>query len=168
MRRRNALIGIGTLTAGAGIIASTGAFTSVNADRSVSVETTGDGSAALQLTAANTRAEQYVSTTDGTIELTLDKLNIGAKTLFNPLVTITNNSDNEIDLGLSLTGDADMENYVSFMVNGDTGSNDIPADGSYTISSGGTQNFGLKFDIPKGADVESLDLTLTITAKVGN
>ena len=168
VNRRQTLIGLGLIAGGSGVIAGTGAFTSVEANRSVTVETSGDASGELQLTAANTRAEDYVSTTDGTIEITLDKINIGAKTVFNPLVSITNNSENEVNLGLSLNGDTDIENYTSFMLDGDTGTNNVPADGTYTIGSGKSKDFGLKFDVPKGADAESIDMTLTITAEVGN
>jgi hypothetical protein len=47
--RRNAIIGIGTLAAGAGVIGASGAFTSVEADRTISVSSTGDGSANVQI-----------------------------------------------------------------------------------------------------------------------
>ena len=47
MNRRQALIGIGTLAVGSGAALGSGAFTSVEANRDVSVVTAGDADAAL-------------------------------------------------------------------------------------------------------------------------
>lgn len=166
MRRRNALIGLGTLSVGAAGIIGSGAFTSVDATRSVSVTTSGDSAALLKFTAANTRAEQYVNTGGDTISIDLsDGLNLNATTVFNPLITITNNSDNDIDLGLELKGDDTFSENVEFNLGGGWEPNPVAADGTYSISSGSSKNFGLRFKIPKGADVESVDMDLVITAK---
>lgn len=164
--RRKTLIGIGALAVGAGGIASTGAFTSVEANRSVSVATQGDSSALLQLTPANTRAEQYVDTSDDTISIDLSSgLNANATSVFNPLITVTNNSQNDVDLGLELQGDDTFSDNVEFKIDGGWESNPVSADGSYSISSGSSIDFGLRFTIPKDADIESVDMDLVITAK---
>ena len=49
LTRRNALIGLGTVAAGAGVVGGSGASTSVTAERTVSINTAGDGGAALGL-----------------------------------------------------------------------------------------------------------------------
>jgi hypothetical protein len=76
LTRRNALIGLGTVAAGAGVIGGSGAFTSVEADRSMNVETTGDDSAALGLIPAGSNdgsttpnASDYVDDGGDTIEI---------------------------------------------------------------------------------------------------
>ena len=49
LTRRNTIVGLGALAAGAGVIGGTGAFTAVEADREVSVEATGDDAALLAI-----------------------------------------------------------------------------------------------------------------------
>ena len=49
MKRRTVLAGFGSLTASSLLVAGTGAFTSVSAERSVTVETSGDNDALLRL-----------------------------------------------------------------------------------------------------------------------
>jgi hypothetical protein len=69
MNRRQALIGIGTLAVGSGAALGSGAFTSVEANRTVDVQTEGDASAYLQLTGQG----NYVADNSGSSgELTLD------------------------------------------------------------------------------------------------
>jgi hypothetical protein len=98
MKRRNAIIGLGGIVAGSGALVGTGAFTSVQANRSVSVQTAGDASAALQIQ-PTTQAEEYITNDSSTGALTLDfgsgtktGINMNAKTVISPLLAITNNS----------------------------------------------------------------------------
>ena len=118
LTRRNALIGLGTVAAGAGVIGGSGAFTSVEADRSMSVETTGDDSAALGLIPAGSNdgdgtptpnASDYVDDGGDTIEIDLSAtdngasgLNQNAKTILENLVTVVNNGTQTVT-GLILT-----------------------------------------------------------------
>jgi hypothetical protein len=74
MQRRNLLIGMGSLAAGSAATLGTGAFTSVQAERAVSVETTGDASAFLGLDATNATNGAYASKTGGDGQL---QINIG-------------------------------------------------------------------------------------------
>ena len=115
LTRRNALIGLGTVAAGAGVVGGTGAFTSVTAERTVSVQTAGDASAALALVPAvkstpvssadNTPNADYVSGggSSGTTTINLDGSNTGtspinknANTVFEDLVTVVNNGTQEV------------------------------------------------------------------------
>lgn len=101
MNRRNVLVGLGTIVAGGGAALGTGAFSSVEADRTVSVETAGDGSAFLQLSGDG----EYI-TNDNSGELTLnlgqvnngDGFNENAKTVVNDIVTVTNNAADGEDI----------------------------------------------------------------------
>lgn len=96
LTRRNALIGLGTVAGGAGVVTGTGAFTSVSADRSVSVSTAGDASASLQIV-PTTMGEEYLTDNSGSGALSIDLgsgngLNMNAKTVISPLLQITNNA----------------------------------------------------------------------------
>ncbi len=91
MNRRNVLVGLGTIVAGGGAALGTGAFSSVEADRTVSVAVAGDQSSALAFETSDSNGNQYTdasSITNGTLELTFDDLgsssgiNLGAKTTF--------------------------------------------------------------------------------------
>ena len=110
--RRNVLIGLGGLVAAGGAALGTGAFTTVTAERSVTVNTAGDANALLAFSAANDNP--YVEVTgdndgEGVIEINLDGfedsdsganstgLNQNAITTFDELVTITNNGTRAVD-----------------------------------------------------------------------
>ena len=91
--RRSVLIGLGGLVAGGGALLGTGAFTTVEAERTVNVQTAGDASAFLGLTPARD-GDEFVSETDGTIQIDLDGtdadadgLNQNAKTTCAPRAT---------------------------------------------------------------------------------
>ena len=111
--------------AGGGALIGTGAFTTVEAQRTVNVETAGDANAFLGLeavdrsdtssatpgtaTPSDATQNEYVRETDGTIEINLDGsgddedsddagagLNQNAKTTFRNLVTVSNNGTQDI------------------------------------------------------------------------
>ena len=118
MNRRNVLIGLGGLVAGGGALIGTGAFDTVEAERTVSVETAGDADAFLGLTAAGDPDENdFVEEEgEGTISINIDAtadaegggegLNQNARTRFNNLVTITNQGTQDVDsITLGFTSD---------------------------------------------------------------
>ena len=74
--RRSVLAGVGSLVAGGGVLLGTGAFSSVQAERGVSVETTGDASAFLALDATNATNGAYASETgdDGQLQVDIGDL----------------------------------------------------------------------------------------------
>lgn len=116
MKRRNAIIGLGGLIAGSGALVGTGAFTSVQANRSVGVQTAGDASAALQIQ-PTTKAENYINNDSGAGALTLDfgsgtnteNINKNAKTVISPLLNITTNSSTG-SIPLEITSGSNTQN----------------------------------------------------------
>ena len=108
--RRSVLIGLGGLVAGGGALIGTGAFDTVEAERTVNVETAGDADAFLGLSPADRDDDtgdgaandadfnEYVPDPgDGTIEINLDGntegadgLNQNARTRLENLVVVTN------------------------------------------------------------------------------
>jgi len=94
MNRRKALIGIGSLAVGSGAALGSGAFTTVEASRDVTVQTTSDDSAALGLSSSSS----YVNNNASSGVLTIDigsvgnALNEDAVTTLNEVVTVSNNS----------------------------------------------------------------------------
>lgn len=99
--RRSVLIGTAGLIAGSGAIFGTGAFTSVEADRTVTVQTAGDNSAALALETINdspnsTGDDSYVTLSDGTLSIEIPNVNLEAVTHINRLFRITNNGTQDV------------------------------------------------------------------------
>ncbi|SET05431.1 hypothetical protein SAMN04488694_103214 [Natrinema hispanicum] len=103
MNRRSVLVGLGTIVAGGGAALGTGAFTTVEADRTVSVSTSGDGSAFLSISGNS----EYVTDGDNdtTNEFVIDLgshgsqqgsgFNENAKTVLNDVLTITNQGSSD-------------------------------------------------------------------------
>ena len=75
MNRRKFLIGAGSLAAGSAAAMGTGAFTSVEADRTVTVSTAEDNNALLRLEATGDNANSaYATTNNGEISIDLGSL----------------------------------------------------------------------------------------------
>jgi hypothetical protein len=110
MNRRNVLIGLGAVAAGGGAVLGTGAFSQVEADRSVTINTTGDASALLQLavndSSFNGLTDSGGNGTNGetTIGIQLDSINDDAVTDFDGALTITNDGNNSVDLTVDDSG----------------------------------------------------------------
>jgi len=102
MERRKFVIGLGALAAGGTAAVGSGAFSSVNAERSVSVETTEDSEANLAFFANEEFEgddEEYVQEGDnGTIELTFESVNRDAETVFEDLFVVQNNGTQDVQL----------------------------------------------------------------------
>ncbi|SEW16976.1 hypothetical protein [Natrinema salifodinae] len=122
LNRRNVVLGLGTIVAGGGTALGTGAFSTVEADRTITVSTAGDASALLSL---DDTASGYASSSNGTITINLDGsagtgnadgLNIDATTVIDPLINVANEGDAGVglyvsspDIGDSVTSATDSD-----------------------------------------------------------
>mgnify|MGYP005866182669 CR=1 FL=1 len=103
--RRRLLAGFGALIAGAGGLAATGAFNTVEAERSVTVETAGDADAFLGIT-PGAGGDEYV-TQNGAIEIDISDtqegsgVNKNAITAIDQLLEVTNNGTNTVEVGFN-------------------------------------------------------------------
>jgi hypothetical protein len=176
---------MGTVAAGAGAAAGSGAFSSVTANRTVNVQTAGDGSAALTLAGTgSSNANEYVSTSGGTIQLDLDGtssgngssgLNKNAKTTINNLVKITNNGSQDLtELRVEITNDAGntingIFTFTKGSGGGTTLGNNVDLTEGSGLSSGSGIVFGLIINLLNNnagvSDLPSGGYTLVITAK---
>lgn len=87
--RRQTIIGLGGLLAGGGALVSTGAFDTVEAERSVGVETAGDASAFLGLDPAPDQDVAGFGSND-LIEFDLGEIPVGSRVTHSELVHATN------------------------------------------------------------------------------
>lgn len=166
INRRNILIGLGAVVGGGGALVSTGAFTTVSAERSVEVSTAGDASAFLTITGD----DQYVTDDSGDGTLTIDLggsgnsgFNQEAVTTLDGVVTITNNAadDSSATVGVSTDGadtaaaagsaslliedGGDAVAEVTFYV-GDTETNSVGSGSTMSLSSGGSAELDVEID----------------------
>jgi hypothetical protein len=147
LTRRNALIGLGTVAAGAGVIGGTGAFTSVNADREVSVSSTGDASANVQIVV--NEVQGLVDSGSNTIGLSFEKLNQNATTTYEGALTVTPQGSNgpyditipfsppnvtfTVNGGSGVSGGTDVDIDVTIDLTGSNSASDIPSDATVEI-----------------------------------
>ena len=112
MRRRKLLIGLGSLAAGGAAATGTGAFTSVDADRSVDVAVAEDSDAFLRIVpdkrdgSKTANADEYVNVSNGTVSLDITEtdsgatgINDNATTIIDDLLTIENQGTQGVYVG---------------------------------------------------------------------
>jgi hypothetical protein len=152
-----------------GVVIGTGAFTTVSAERTVSVATAGDGAALLGLEPGDGGdVDGRVTTPADQIEITLpgtsaDGINEGARTEFQQLVRVTNNGgQNVTSLSFDIDADADRVQYITNATTSvhEEGENVLGSD----IAPGEAVEFGLVFDLREGGFSGGPDYTLTINA----
>jgi len=100
LNRRTLLLGLVVLVVGAGIIGGTGAFASVQADRTMDLNTEGDSSALLELTNGSsvlTEQSGEGNTDVAVLQFNQDDLNANARTEFGPAFDIKNGGNSDID-----------------------------------------------------------------------
>jgi Protein of unknown function (DUF1102). len=90
---------LGSLAAGGLGLVSTGAFSTVEASRTATVNTAGDANALLGIEPVEGKSEQYVNTTNGTVEIDIPNVNKNAKTTIDQLLEVTNNGTEKVTVG---------------------------------------------------------------------
>jgi hypothetical protein len=146
---------MGTLVAGGGAALGTGAFSSVEAERTVSVETASDANAFLALTPAS-GAGDYVTTSDGMIEIDIgtdgagtEGVNQNGLTTFDELIDITNQGTNNVNsITFTIQGD-NGEDALLTPTPGSFGSGDFPNETTddTTLAPSESVTFGLEIEL---------------------
>lgn len=180
--RRTTIVGLGGLLAGGGALISSGAFSTIEAERSVSLATAGDASAFLGLEILD---EEHVDMTDGTIEFDIIA---DGRTVFDDLVNVRNNGtqavtslrfeflvtgavqdDDEVEKALKIvSGGAaiDAVDEENLLVVSDAGGAD-----DNQLTPGEAIPFGIEIDLT-AVDIERIDgdpdITLRIIADTGD
>jgi len=183
MNRRKFTIGLGTLAASSAAAVGSGAFTSVEASRNVSVEVTGDASAFVQLEGDG----DYVTNDNGgslsidiggaTTDAGGQGLNDRARTEIPGIVTIRNQGTQAINVGFGNT--PSLSEQFAFEGEDGTNQNDTlvtlrieyegPADDPNAIGTGNATTMSVvadsrddafdDVDITPGEDTQTLELT---------
>lgn len=159
------------------MVAATGAFTSVEADRTVSVNVAEDSNALLQLEAnGSSNNGDYVTTDGGQVVVDLDGssggtigngaegINTNATTVINNTILVTNQGTQEVTLSVSsISGNGSTADMFLFL-NDTEVSNSNP--GNVNLPVGNTADIGLKFVVGDGTvPPEDFNATVTLSAE---
>lgn len=114
--RRKVLIGLSSIFAGGGVISGSGAFSTVESNRTVNLSTVGDSSASIRIV-PTTMGKNYITDDSGGGALSIDLgsqtgLNTGAKTVISPLLKVTNNSSNATRIKVT-SGSIDQNGQIN-------------------------------------------------------
>ena len=190
MQRRNLLIGMGSLAAGGAATIGTGAFTSVQAERDITVETADDASAYLGMEPYDGPNGEYASTDSGLVSLDFTStstddgtevasdtgLNDQAKINIENVLQITNNGTQDVYVTVKIEDSGgntgrDVAGLSEFGISGDDDVDFARAAGSYDgdkLPAGESAGMGFFFnfagpDSDFGDVVNDID-TITIIA----
>jgi hypothetical protein len=142
--RRNTLVVLLVLVAAGGIV-GTGAFSQVSADRDLSVQTTGDGSANVQINVNEELGVTETGSDSQTVGLSFNNINRNATTTFNETLEITPSSTS--------AGSGNYEITINENING------VSVDGPDSAVSQGTTGY-VNFTIDSSAATDgTLDVT---------
>ena len=169
MRASRVLLIAGIAIVSVGVVIGTGAFTTVSAERTVSVDTAGDAAALLGLEPGEGGdVDGRVTTPGDQIEITLpgdsaDGINEGARTEFQRLVRVSNNGgQNVTSLSFDIDADAERVQYITNTTTTVHEEGEDVLDGE--LAPGEAVEFGIIFDLRAGGFSGGPDYTLTINA----
>ncbi|WP_293031189.1 hypothetical protein [Natronococcus sp.] len=128
MERRKFLIGAGGTAIAASALVGSGAFTSVEADRDITIDVEDDSDAFLALSAADTsNGDEYVEEEDGIISISITDTDAGgegvnrdATTTFDSLLNVENQGTQEVYFGYE-NGDLTNAGVALYQSDADNG-----------------------------------------------
>lgn len=177
MRRRTLIAGLGAVTAGASTLVGSGAFTSISADRSVSVTVAGDADAFLRLTPIDDATGRSGTATDGTVTFDIPGdgtaesdsatgVGVDSEYRFYDLVEIENQGTQAADVYSTYDASAGSLNDLA-LLDGDLSGNEIlDAGNAQTLGVGESVTAGLYIDTTgTPTDANGYEETLTIVAE---
>lgn len=164
MRPKGKLFALFAIFAAIGLVTATGAFTTVQADRTVNVQVSGDSSALLVIDESSNAPSVVGSSggASGEISFTIGSstgLNENATTVLTPIVNVTNNGNEAVNLTVSATSDNGGVTVVVVDPTNATFSNAV-------LTQGQNQEFGLRLILDDSfSDGDSFTITLEINAE---
>ncbi|MFC7213917.1 hypothetical protein ACFQO4_07465 [Saliphagus sp. GCM10025334] len=124
LNRRNVLVGLGAIVAGGGGALATGAFSTVEATRDVTIQTEGDGAALLNLSIDDSYSA--VATPSGTtISFDVSGLNENAITSFDEVLTISHSETPSYEITVNADAGSGLIFYEGTGGPSDTDSNSL-------------------------------------------
>ncbi len=153
-----------------GLVTASGAFTSVQADRTVSVQVVGDGSGLIGLSAATYGAldESVGGVKSFNLDLsdeTATGVNAEATTTISPIINVTNQGGETINLSVDSVTSNESSPTAPNVTNLQGVNNSGVTDFSEEVGTGETAGIGLQFTVNGNTtDIPSFNATMTINA----
>ena len=173
MNRRTVIYGFGAVAAGTALGVGTGAFTTVDAERQVTLEVVDDADAYVQLESLDvdnfpnsTYFEDSDSRTDGLIKLDVNSnANQGEGVALDSeyeilqIFELRNAGTEEVEFAFGNDPDDDIteDERVDDLVYLDEDGEDITIENSLTLPAGGSENVGVRLETPPEEDVDDPD-----------
>lgn len=167
--RRNVLMGLGTVVVGGGAALGSGAFTSVEASRDVSVSVADDANALIGLSAGSSDYVSEDGGTDGNLleidlsdqNLDADGVNLGGTVTIDDAFTVTNNHGEAVLVTIGEAGTLEGSGVTVSFLDGDA-----PVDGVSLDAAGGSNtSLDVSLEIETAEDATEFDESVTITAE---
>ena len=166
MGRKGKLFGLLAVFAAIGLVTASGAFTTVSAERTASVNVAGDSSALLALEPTDSsNGKTYADISNGQLEINLANgsasgVNPNANTTIASVFRITNQGTQEVNVTITDSGSSGYSDAVTFYngtTNLETNGKDIPTGNSIIVK--------IEVDTTGVSGTPSLVDTITITAE---
>jgi hypothetical protein len=171
MNRRQLLAAVGALTGGGAVVTGTGAFTSVSANRDLSVQVAGDDAAFLRIDDTGNENAAYVTETGGEFGIDItggnptdaggEGVNANATTVIEDLFEVQNQGTQEIEVRVTPLSFVDIDGADTLIVLV------VPKTSfpSVTLGVGDSETYSLVVDsFPDGTDLDVSD-SITITGE---
>ena len=171
MKRRKLLVGIGSLAAGGAAAIGTGAFTSVEASRTIAVEVAGDSSAFLLLDPSlkSSANDVFASYDDGQLVLNFDDtaaggegINNNAVTTFDQVFKLKNHGTQSVNIWFEHS----LPGVTFYRFNPDSNSLDGPSNAKIGLQEGGHMKIGVEIDTRVEGTDSDFGGTVTVHADV--
>jgi hypothetical protein len=171
MNRRNVLIGIGTVAVGSGVALGSGAFTQVEANRTVNLNVSDDDSGALlELTPlANSEivGDENSGTGANVLRLEQTNLNDNATTTVAGGITVTNNGGQDVGFYIQDDGAWIGDGNELDFEDDSSGDSVVGTTNSVTLSAnGGSVTLDVVIDLTGSKDVSNVGGDVTFIADV--
>lgn len=173
LNRRSVLLGLGTISATVGGAFGSGAFSSVEATRTVNINTSGDASALLSFEPNNPTTESdnnIIATEDesGTSVIKLEQtdLNENATTTFSDALKVSNDGEKDVGVSVNPAESDDPNNLIGDVLDiEDTNGNSIvdsSGDNAVDLEAGNEIKLTVVIDLRDGNEGSAIDNINTI------
>lgn len=141
-------------------VAVTGAFTTVEAERTVNVDTAGDDSALLQLTASDTPNGDFAEQDGGELQIDISNANQDATTELDYVFNITNSGEQEVGVYIEDT----TSDNVAYYWGGDTSNGSEGETADVTLNTGDRVSVGVQLNLDGQTSASAEDITIVADA----
>lgn len=158
INRKNTLVMLAAFVMVGGVVLGTGAFSTVEADRTVDINTAGDSNALLELQANNSAVAETEDSGTSTIAIANDSINANATTTFEYAINVSNNGNNDVGFYVA---DEDYvgQGEVLDIKDTSTGNTLVGSENATNLNSGGGEvDLTVVIDLRNGSETDLSNL----------